>query len=114
NERGLAGWVDSVEGNAVTISFFSGPGMKFQGLFHDGPPGGKASVLLVDEKLAPLAVPADAVKFKSGWLAGMHVGVYGFRGARWTFETTEPGRYRPGQLVRAFDSAWPLPQAASP
>ena len=111
-ERGLPGWITSVEGNDLTISFFSGPGQEFQSLLHDGPPGSSPKLILVDDELNPVGTAVDTLKFKSGWLADTNPGAYCFRGARWVVETQQqPNPYHAGQVVRVFDPAWPLPPA---
>jgi hypothetical protein len=105
-ERGLAGWIARAEGNELTIEFFSGPGNEYQGLFHDGPIGGDANLVLVDETLKTTG-DIMPMKFRRGWLADTQTGVYGFRGARWTLDAQRPVTdFRPGQLVRAFDPNW--------
>ena len=114
-QAGFPGWITQVDGNDLTISFFAGPGQEFQGFFHDGTSSRGASLLRVDDDLLPIGAPAEAVKFKSGWLANGHVPTYGFRGARWTIETSAPpGSYQVGQVVRVFDPAWMTPPARNP
>ena len=54
NRDGCTAWVDEIAGNKVSITFFAGPSMEYQRLFHDGPPGQNLTLVRLDDQLHPL------------------------------------------------------------
>jgi len=107
--RGLPAWIDAVEGNKLTVTFFSGSRKEFPRLLGDDPWGKGVTAIAVDEDLRPLGEPPEPMGFANHIPEGATAGTYGCSGVRWVLEAKQPaGRHRPGQILRIFKEGWPI------
>ena len=102
-EHGVPGWIDSVNGNEFTVTFFAGNRTGFAALLVPDPYGKSVRVALADEQRNPLSGRVDQMIFKAHLPDRDTAGVYGCSGVCWGFASGKlPEGYRQGRIVRVY------------
>ena len=110
-ERGLPGWIDSVDGKTFTVTFFAGSRKDFPKILGDDPWGKPVFATLADDELRPEGAGVK-MNLKNHPPEGETAGTYGYSGVRWVIEANPlPEGYRPGRVVRVWKEEW-KPKAA--
>ena len=106
-QQGLPAWIDSIDGNKLTISFFAGLRSDFTGHLGAAPRGKNVFTSSIDENLQPTGNALDAMSFRDNLPEGLTAGTYCSSGVRWVLEPkVVPEGYKPGQLIRVFREEW--------
>jgi hypothetical protein len=107
-EHGVPGWIDSVEGNEITVTFFSGDRKNFPPVLGPDPEGKMVFVRLADDFLNKQGSSPEQMTFVDHLPEGDTTGTYGCSGVRWRLASTKlPEGYLPGRVVRVFEAGWP-------
>jgi hypothetical protein len=107
-EHGAPGWIDTVNGNEFTVTFFSGSRKDFPALLGPNPKGKNIAVTLADQFLNAQGANRERVSFKSQLLERDINGTYGRSGVSWMLSSEKlPDDFRQGRSVRVFNDGWP-------
>ena len=107
-EHGAAAWIDSVDGAAVTLTFF-GTNFDFMRDVLNGDPGAGGDVYLmpIGDRLEP-AGPLEKMTFRRRLQDNEVIGSYGSSGMSWVVESRQSSvELHPGRPVRLFKAEWP-------
>ena len=107
-QRGLPAWIDRMDGNKLTITFFAAQRKDFAALLDGDPHDKSVFVRLADEQLHTHG-STHKMAFREHLPEGPTAGTYGCSGIRWVIEANPlPEGCRPGQIIRLFKDGWPI------
>ncbi|HZK82172.1 MAG TPA: hypothetical protein VFC46_13915 [Humisphaera sp.] len=108
--RGLPAWIDSVDGNKLTVTLFTGdPGAFKQTYMGDFVVGkGDMRVCVANDELRTWNPPVDGERSKLLEIKNGPVDAYGTSGVRMSFTVRYMLEgFRKGRIVRIFAAGWP-------
>ena len=112
-QHGAPAWIDSVEGNRITLSFFAANFDNLRDLLNGDPgAGGDVYVMPVDDRLEA-AGPLEKLVFRRRLQDHQIIGAYGSSGMSWVVEPRQPSpELHAGRAIRVFKAEWPGKDAA--
>ncbi len=112
-EHGVPGWVESTEGNAITVTFFTANRRDLLTLLNGDPRDRILLVTRADEQLHLLDSRVDKMNFNAALPEEGTFGTYCSSGVRWILASDKlPAGYQKGQMIRMFEVGWARKEAS--
>jgi hypothetical protein len=112
-ERGVAAYIDTIDGKRLSLSFFAGIRADFPGLLSGEPRGKKVFVIPVDDRLRATGA-MEAMAFADRLPEGDTTNATGCSGIRWMVEAAKPESFHVGDVIRMYKDGWPIPAVGTP